>query len=224
MASQNNDLTIMDAGTATFSTAKRMAGWDLMDFSRIIVTHCHGDHIADIVLFLHGIQKLREKYRGEPGQIEVIGPYGSAIVIRRALGLAGEPGFEPRLTFREGPGTYGNARLFVVEHGNLPSLAVALDGESEIIYTGDIAASDKNISAIIRASKEPAVLICDATEIDNQWHGNIKFATELMQAGGFRILFPVHTRQRHQQTVRRVCAASDGRIIKPRRGRTYTIQ
>lgn len=202
----------------------RMSGWELMDFSRIILTHCHRDHIDDIILFLHGIQRLQEKYRGESGSIEVIGPRGTTTAIRAASRLEGKPGFIPKLTLREGQGTYGNARLVTVEHGNVPALAVALYGKREILYTGDMAPSDKNISVIERVSKEPHALICDATGPGNKWHGDMKFAAGLMQAGGFKILFPVHTRRGHQRTVRRVCAKSSGRIIKPRRGRTYTIQ
>jgi phosphoribosyl 1,2-cyclic phosphodiesterase len=224
LVEQDGIVTMLDAGCDTYTRAKLIKGWNLMDVERIVLTHRHSDHMGDAVIMIHGIQKLQEKYRGYVPAMEIIGPAGTKNMIRDCMVMVGEPDFVPKVNVREGTGKYGNIRMISVSHGPKEAYAAVLYGNREIFYTGDLDANPANLEAIIAASESPYAIISEATEPDNEWHIDIWGALKLMSEGDFKQMYTVHTRSGHRQTVRHVCRKSHGRVIQGKRGQTYTIR
>jgi ribonuclease BN (tRNA processing enzyme) len=133
------ELIAVDLGPGALRALAR-AGLDYRDLRRVLFTHYHPDHVADLVALLFASRHRRE------GELQLLGPPGLAEVIRGVQGVFGrwvEPG-DYELTVRElngeetsqGPWTIAAARTPHTEH----SVAYRLhcDGRA-VVVTGDTA-------------------------------------------------------------------------------------
>lgn len=223
-AVRNEDsLTVFDTGYCTCAASNSIPGLDIADIRTIFISHFHYDHIADICAYLDGIQKACGQKYGYGPSLEIIGPTGIEGVVRGGMAMLGDIEYIPKLTFRGGPGTYGEMEVFNVKHSaGIESVAAVFHGDSEIVYTGDINPNPDNIRAIIDAAESSDFLITEATGKTRR-HIDIEFAINLMESGHFKKMLVGHIRPEHRNDVKRVCSSSGGKIIKAVRGSKITI-
>ncbi|MEM2739510.1 MAG: MBL fold metallo-hydrolase [Candidatus Bathyarchaeia archaeon] len=127
--------TLIDCGPGSLKNL-RSVGVDLSSIDRILVSHIHADHLADMVPILWAMQ-----LDGRNRSLTLIGPKGLGSIVDRLLELLGTPtgfiGYPTSYIELDGGEEIGDISTCRVEH-SIHTIAYRLDRNGRsVCYSGD---------------------------------------------------------------------------------------
>jgi len=157
-----DDSLVFDLGPGSVINLRR-AGTELDGIKIVFVSHCHADHVSDLMPFLWTVQ-----IDGRKTPLNVVGPPGFRAIFQKLKECTNTPEtfFTFPLTISELPfgQTLGNVQTCATEH-SIPTLAFKIRSKGHsICYTADTTYSP----AVVEFAKETDLLVHEATFLDDQ--------------------------------------------------------
>ena len=187
------EVFLLDPGPGT---VRRLApcGLALEEIRRIFVTHFHPDHCLDLLALLFARRNPR---LAAAGPLEIVGPEGTARLLKAAEGMFGGWVRDPGASVREvGPGEHalGGCLLRVAKtHHTDHALAYRFDfeGGASFAYSGDTP-EHPDVAALVR---DVGLFLCECSfpeEAAVEGHLTPSQAGRLAQGAGVRRLLLTH--------------------------------
>jgi ribonuclease BN (tRNA processing enzyme) len=154
--------TIFDLGPGAVGNLRR-AQIDTEYLSTVFISHCHADHVSDLIPFLWAIQ-----IDGRKNPLEILGPPGFRLIFRKLCECTNTPDafFTFPLTVSEAQfgERFGNIETCRTDH-SIPTLAFKVtSGGRSICYTADTIYS----STVVEFARNVDLLVHEATFLEDQ--------------------------------------------------------
>jgi len=157
-----DDSIIFDLGPGSVTNLRRTR-IDMERLSTVFISHCHADHISDLIPFLWTVQ-----IDGRKNPLKVVGPPGFKSIVQKLRECTNTPDtfFKFPLTILDLPfgESVDNVQTCRTDHG-IPTLAfkVAAGGRS-ICYTADTTYCPR----VVELAKGADLLVHEATFLEDQ--------------------------------------------------------
>jgi ribonuclease BN (tRNA processing enzyme) len=157
-----DESTILDLGPGALGNLRRIR-IDTERISTVFISHCHADHVSDLIPFLWAIQ-----IDGRKNSLEVLGPPGFRQIFQKLCECTNTPGtfFTFPLTVSEAQfgESFGNIETCRTDH-SIPTLAfrIASRGQS-LCYTADTIYSP----TVVEFARNVDLLVHEATFLEDQ--------------------------------------------------------
>jgi len=153
---------IFDLGPGSVGNLRR-TGVDMERLSSVFISHCHADHISDLIPFLWTIQ-----IDGRKNALEVLGPPGFQSIFRKLRECTNTPDnfftFPLTVTEVQFGEKVGNIATCRTDH-SIPTLAFRTSsGGRSVCYTADTT----YCPAVVEFAKDVDLLVHEATFLEDQ--------------------------------------------------------
>ena len=157
-----DDSTIFDLGPGALGNLRR-SRVDTNRLSAVLISHCHADHISDLIPFLWAIQ-----IDGRKNPLKILGPPGFERIFHKMCECTNTPDtfftFPLTVTEVQFGEKLGNIETCRTDH-TIPTLAFRVVGDGKsICYTADTTYSP----TIVEFARNADLLVHEATFLEDQ--------------------------------------------------------
>lgn len=154
--------TIFDLGPGSVTNLRR-SGVEIERLSTVFISHCHADHVSDLIPFLWAIQ-----IDGRKKPLEVLGPPGFQLIFQKLRECTNTPSdfftFPLTVTEIQFGERLGNIETCRTDH-SIPTLAFRLTSSGRsLCYTADTI----YCPAVVEFAKGVDLLVHEATFLEDQ--------------------------------------------------------